>query len=274
MLRAASYESLSGSLAKSETSTRRNTRGKGGQSRRKESRGKMRAVSSSSGAFPTEQVLEVWRTSDAVAFDVDSTVCIDEGIDELGVYVGTGEKVARITKEAMEGGLPFGEALQRRLEAMAISRELLESYVKEHPPKFSPGIKELVAKLHAQGKDVHLISGGFRQMIAPVATELGIPSENVHANTIVFNEDGSLKGFDDKEFTSRAGGKADAVKFITATKGYKHVVMIGDGATDLEARVSGGADIVIGYGGAQRREKVVAESDWFVTEFDTLVNAL
>ena len=50
--------------------------------------------------------------------------------------------------------------------------------------------------------------------------------------------------------------------------------MIGDGATDLEARVSGGADIVIGYGGAQRREKVVAESDWFVTEFDTLVNAL
>ena len=274
MLRAASYESLSGSLAKSETSTRRNTRGKGGQSRRKESRGKMRAVSSSSGAFPTEQVLEVWRTSDAVAFDVDSTVCIDEGIDELGVYVGAGEKVARITKEAMEGGLPFGEALQRRLEAMAISRELLESYVKEHPPKFSPGIKELVAKLHAQGKDVHLISGGFRQMIAPVATELGIPSENVHANTIVFNEDGSLKGFDDKEFTSRAGGKADAVKFIKSTKGYKHVVMIGDGATDLEARVSGGADIVIGYGGAQRREKVVAESDWFVTELDTLVNAL
>ena len=47
----------------------------------------MRAVSSSSGAFPTEQVLELWRTSDAVAFDVDSTVCIDEGIDELGVYV-------------------------------------------------------------------------------------------------------------------------------------------------------------------------------------------
>ena len=45
----------------------------------------MRAVSSSSGAFPTEQVLEVWRTSDAVAFDVDSTVCIGEGIDELGV---------------------------------------------------------------------------------------------------------------------------------------------------------------------------------------------
>ena len=52
----------------------------------------MRAVSSSSGAFPTEQVLELWRTSDAVAFDVDSTVCIDEGIDELGVYVGTGER--------------------------------------------------------------------------------------------------------------------------------------------------------------------------------------
>lgn len=234
----------------------------------------MRAVSSANGAFPTETVLEIWRTADAVAFDVDSTVCIDEGIDELGEYVGAGEKVARITKEAMEGGLPFGEALQRRLEAMAISRQQLETYVREHPPKFSPGIKELVAKLHAQGKDVHLVSGGFRQMIAPVAAELGIPSENVHANTIVFNEDGSLKGFDDKEFTSHAGGKAEAVKFIKSTRGFKQVVMIGDGATDLEARVPGGADIVIGYGGAQRREKVVAESDWFVTELDTLVSAL
>jgi phosphoserine phosphatase len=43
---------------------------------------------------------------------------------------------------------------------------------------------------------------------------LGIPLSNVFANTILFNEDGSYKGFDPAEFPSRSGGKAEAVKHI------------------------------------------------------------
>ena len=46
--------------------------------------------------------------------------------------------------------MPFGEALQARLEAMAITREQLETYVAKNPPKYSPGIKELIAALRAR----------------------------------------------------------------------------------------------------------------------------
>lgn len=42
-------------------------------------------------------ILEVWRNADAVCFDVDSTVCIDEGIDELAEFCGAGEAVAEWT---------------------------------------------------------------------------------------------------------------------------------------------------------------------------------
>lgn len=38
----------------------------------------------------------VWRHADAVCFDVDSTVCQDEAIDELAEFCGVGEKVAEV----------------------------------------------------------------------------------------------------------------------------------------------------------------------------------
>lgn len=43
------------------------------------------------------EVLQLWRTADAVCFDVDSTVCVDEGIDELAEFCGAGKAVAEWT---------------------------------------------------------------------------------------------------------------------------------------------------------------------------------
>jgi phosphoserine phosphatase len=42
----------------------------------------------------TETVKALWRTADCVCLDVDSTVIVDEGIDELAGYLGKGKEVA------------------------------------------------------------------------------------------------------------------------------------------------------------------------------------
>lgn len=47
--------------------------------------------------FIFKDVLSVWRSADAVCFDVDSTVCLDEGIDELADFCGAGQAVAEWT---------------------------------------------------------------------------------------------------------------------------------------------------------------------------------
>lgn len=54
---------------------------------------------SNSSPFPRffAEVLKLWRSADAVCFDVDSTVCTDEGIDELAAYCGKGDEVAAWT---------------------------------------------------------------------------------------------------------------------------------------------------------------------------------
>ncbi|KAJ9459364.1 Phosphoserine phosphatase [Diplonema papillatum] len=216
----------------------------------------------------------LWKTAQAVCFDVDSTVCVDEGIDELAGFLGKKDAVAEWTSKAMGGGVTFQDALAARLQLMQPSQQQLNDFLEQSPPKLSPGIANLVNALHEKGVHVYLISGGFTQMIHPVADLLGIAKANVFANTILFNADGAYAGFDEEAFTSRSGGKPACVKHLRNKHAYTRVAMVGDGATDLEAKVPGeAADVFIGFGGVQERQKVVENADWFVKSFDPLIEA-
>ncbi|MGI9392237.1 MAG: phosphoserine phosphatase SerB, partial [Parvibaculales bacterium] len=56
--------------------------------------------------------------------DMDSTMIEQECIDEIGKTIGKGEQITLITKQAMEGTLPFEEALKKRvalLQGVALS---------------------------------------------------------------------------------------------------------------------------------------------------------
>jgi phosphoserine phosphatase len=221
---------------------------------------------------PREQVLEALRTAQAVCLDVDSTVSPDEGIDVLSSFAGVSSQVAEITRSAMEGHLPFHAALIARLELIRPSQEMLARCLKAHPPSLNPGVLELVQLLQAQGTHVYLVSGGFEPLILPLAAQLGIPASKVFANVFHFDADGGYAGFDLQRPTAQAGGKAAVLLRLKRLHGYFPLIMIGDGATDLEARPP--ADYFVGFGGVVVREKVRREADWFITDFTELVEAL
>lgn len=48
---------------------------------------------------PSAAVLATWRSAKAVCFDVDSTLCTDESIDEIAAFLGVGEQVAALTSQ-------------------------------------------------------------------------------------------------------------------------------------------------------------------------------
>jgi len=54
--------------------------------------------------------------------------------------------------------------------------------------------------------------------------------------------------------------------------GYKNMVMVGDGATDMQARPP--AKAFVGFGGVRVREKVKQGADWFVTDFNEVLAVL
>lgn len=208
--------------------------------------------------------------ANAVCFDVDSTVITEEGIDVLAEHCGAGAKVAEMTASAMGGSMKFEDALAARLELIQPSRHDVAACLAAHPFALSPGLEGLVQALQARGTAVYLVSGGFRLMIDPVATRLGVPLENVYANTILFDDAGNYAGFDAAEFTSRDGGKPRTVAHLKAAHGYSHVVMVGDGATDMQAKGPGAADAFVGFGGVVVRSAVAAGADWFVHDFEAM----
>jgi phosphoserine phosphatase len=214
----------------------------------------------------------LWACAQAVCFDVDSTVSPDEGIDVLAAHAGVGAEVAELTRSAMGGSVLFQDALKARLALIRPTQQLVTACLAAHPPRLTPGIADLIGRLERRGTDVYLISGGFTQMIAPLADRLRLPADRVIANVLRFGPDGGYAGFDESAFTSRSGGKGLAIRDLKSRFGYRPLIMVGDGATDLEARPP--ADGFIGYGGIVVREKVKAGADWFVTDFVELAKAL
>lgn len=217
-------------------------------------------------------VKAIIQNCNAVCFDVDSTLIQDEGIDVLAAFKGAGEAVSAWTQKAMGGQVLFQDALTARLDIIKPSSKDISRCLEAHPPKLTENVKALVDALHRRGVHVYLVSGGFRQMINPVAELLNIPTHRIYANTILFHEDGSFKGFDVSEPTSRDGGKPLVIRKLKSEHGYNSVVMIGDGVTDMQAKPP--ADAFIGFGGVIVRKPVKEGADWFITDFNEIINIL
>jgi len=110
----------------------------------------------------------------------------------------------------------------------------VDQFLQQHPPQLTKGVEQLIDFLHQRGKAVYLVSGGFRQMIEPVADSLRIPIHRIYANNLLFAPaDGSFEGFDTNELTSRDGGKPAVLTRLISLYGYEPIVMIGDGVTDM-----------------------------------------
>jgi len=218
------------------------------------------------------KTVATWRNADAVCFDVDSTVLTQEGIDELARYCGKLKEVQKLTASAMGGKMTFREALEKRLSIMNPGRDVIKKFLKTHPLPLTPGVKELIAILHSRNVAVYLISGGFYSFIYPLAKEFNIPRENVFANRLLFDIEGHYAGFDHLQPTSDSGGKGLVIEALKRKFGYQKLVMIGDGATDMEACPP--ADAFIGFGGNIVRPAVKQGAGWFASDFNELMNEL
>ena len=228
---------------------------------------------------PPAAVVEVLRHVNLVCFDVDSTVISDEGIDVLARTLGKSDVISALTASAMNGAVPFDVALTQRLNILRPTRQHIESFMNEAPFRLTDGIADVIRLLRQRGIHIALVSGGFRQMIRAVQTLIDVDDEDVYANNLLFTESGEYAGFDTNEPTAWAGGKAKAVatakaKLQARSGADKKVVaiMIGDGATDLEARPV--VDCMIGYGGIVVRPAVRAGADWFIYDWKALITIL
>lgn len=203
---------------------------------------------------------------DVICFDCDSTLSKIEGIDELAKCAGMGAEMAKLTDAAMNGELPLEAVYERRLSLIRPDQNSITALADVYIAEIVDGVQELFSRLLAEGKTVHIISGGLRQAILPLARHLGLPEQHVHAVDIFFNADGSYQNFDTASPLARNGGKAEVCKQLRAEAGT--LVMVGDGKTDMEAKQAGA--YVLGFGGVVDRPIVRELADFYTTEANLL----
>jgi phosphoserine phosphatase len=196
----------------------------------------------------------------AVLFDCDSTLADVEGIDELGREHRAA--VAELTARAMSGTLPLEEVYARRLELARPGRVELEALASRYVDGLLPGARETVAALSAAGVDVRIISGGLRPAVLAVAAALGVESERVYAVGVELDSDGAYAGYEDGSPLARSGGKRRLIEGLADLP--RPALLVGDGATDLEARPA--VDAFACFTGVARRDAVAAAADYVISD--------
>jgi len=196
----------------------------------------------------------------AVLFDADSTLSAIEGIDWLAALrdVHTAQAIAELTDRAMNGLVPLDAVYTERIARIRPTRAELSALAREYVRCLLPGTAELLRSLHETGVVVHIISGGIRDALLPMAAHLGIDPARVHAvelasrtNDDVFD---TLHG--DQPLAGQAG-KPEVVRRLGAAGALPApVVMVGDGSTD--AAVAPQVDAFIAFTAVTRRAAVLA----------------
>lgn len=194
-----------------------------------------------------------------VVFDCDSTLVAVEGIDELSGPFR--DQIQALTDAAMDGTVPLEEVYGRRLEIIRPTRDALGAVGREYVRTLVPHAREAVAALRWLGKTVRIVSGGLLPAVLAVAEELGMQADDVAAVGIAFDDGGAYAGFDRASPLARSGGKAQVIGGWNLPR---PALLVGDGATDLEARPA--VDAFAAYMGVIHRPAVAAGADFVLRE--------
>lgn len=108
--------------------------------------------------------------------DCDSTLSSIEGVDELAALRGpeVEKAVVDLTNQAMDGEIALDQVFAKRLELIQPSADLSRKIGQKYIDTLLPGVEEAFQQLTSQGWRIVIISGGFLQLIEPLAEKLNI----------------------------------------------------------------------------------------------------
>jgi D-3-phosphoglycerate dehydrogenase len=210
-------------------------------------------------------------------FDFDSTLVRIETLEvlaEIALADAPGAaavraEIAALTEQAMTGVLPFGEALQRRLALLPLTRAHVDELAGRILDEGTPSVRRNLRFFRETADRIVILSGGFREIIAPLAAHLHIAADRVLCNDLTYDPEGRVTGVDQANPLAHADGKTAAIRALGLTG---TVVMVGDGWTDAEVRLSGAADRFHAFTEVARRERVVAAADSAAASMDEFLH--
>ena len=166
-----------------------------------------------------------------VVLDVDSTMIEQEVVELLAERVGLKDEVKLLTDQAMAGQIDFREALIKRVGLLkGLSAEVFQDLLDEI--RVTEGVLELVSAVQKAGGLVGALSGGFSQILGPLADRLGLDFFTANNLEVI---DGVLTGNINGDIVD-AELKAETLLRWADENGFDvtETVAVGDGANDIE----------------------------------------
>lgn len=181
------------------------------------------------------------RRKRALIADMDSTIIDVECLDELADFAGIKDRISAITERAMRGELDFEQAILERVAMLKGLDEAALSETWQSRINLTPGARELVATMKANGAVTELISGGFTFFTSRVREAVGFDAD--HANELLV-ENGKLTG-DIKRPILGADAKLTGLNRIAKDHGLTpaDIMAVGDGANDIPMLEAAGAGV-------------------------------
>ena len=180
------------------------------------------------------------RSKRLVCFDCDSTLITGEVIEMLAAHAGREAEVAEVTERAMRGELDFEESLRERVATLAgLDASVLDSVARDI--ELTPGARTTIRTLKQMGYRTAVVSGGFIQVLEPMAADLDL--DYVRANTLEI-VDGKLTGKVIGKVVDRKA-KAEFLGEFAEDSGLRlsQTVAVGDGANDIDMLTAAGLGI-------------------------------
>ena len=213
-----------------------------------------------------------WPVYRHVIFDCDSTLTGIEGIDELASHSDTRQRVADLTRSAMDGKVNLETVYGERLEILQPTRgavRALRSRYRKHVVKDAAA---LIQALQVLGHEVYIVSGGLFDPVREFGMHLGVAPEHIRAVEVEYD---TLSGnwwqgqgpwreaylAVQHSVLTESDGKARVIRELLQNQTGRSL-LVGDGVSDLLA--SREVDLFAGFGGVICRDRVASESKVFI----------
>jgi len=205
--------------------------------------------------------------------DFDSTFTQVEALDILGeISLANNPKkkkklqeLKELTDLAMGGKLAFRESLEKRLDILEANKSAIPELVERLKKMVSVSFVRNEEFFKEYKNNIYIISNGFKEIIVPIVSELGVKEGNVYANTFVFDKGGNITGFDKDNVLSSNNGKVELLKQMGL---QGDVYVIGDGYNDYEIKAAGLANKFYAFTENIERDDVLDKADHITPSLD------
>ena len=203
--------------------------------------------------------------------DILAEVCFEKGADKTSKI----NTITDITNKAMNGEIPFNQALEKRMEILKATKTDIDKVLIIIQNNISDSFKKNKKFFKEHSNSCFIVSGGFKEIILPIVKPYGFKERNVFGNNFIYKKNNAIDRINWDNPLSQELGKIKIANKInnyeSSPHKYKASIILGDGFTDYQVKKYGEADFFIQFIENINRESLNNKADIIAQNFNDVI---